>query len=535
VQDALNSLKGLALLEGPRLPVYTRLATHGDAVYLNLGNDAWQAVEITAAGWRLTRDPPVKFLRPRGMLPLPLPEPGGSIDLLRPFVNVRDEDWPLAVGWLVGSLRPAGPYPIAELQGEQGSAKSTTARLLRSLVDPNHSPLRAEPKNEHDIAIAGKNGWVVAYDNLSSLYPWLSDALCRLSTGGGLGTRQLYTDDEEVLFDAQRPVILNGIGGVVNRSDLLDRSLLLRLPAIPEDRRRTEQEFWAAFGSVQSRVLGALLDGVSAALRNLPEVKLDRLPRMADFARWMVAAEPGLGWESGTFLRAYGRNRQEANTIALEASALGEVLLRFMRGQSARVWEGIAQELLQALEEMAGEAVRARKDWPKSPRSLSIALQRVLPNLRAEGVEFEELKREGSRRPFRLRVRDAKDDATALPCDANQQDTRTAPAPSDASDGNDGSSGPYSGAYIPAERRGREREQGETPEFASPASLPSPRMSREGAALLEAARARRFPRVEVSPGVYVGPGEEWWVPFATGASGERLERAWKGVRDADFC
>jgi hypothetical protein len=144
VQDALNSLKGLALLEGPRLPVYTRLATHGDAVYLNLGNDAWQAVEITAAGWRLTRDPPVKFLRPRGMLPLPLPEPGGSIDLLRPFVNVRDEDWPLAVGWLVGALRPAGPYPIAELQGEQG------------VGEVHHGAPAAEPGGPEPLPLAGR-------------------------------------------------------------------------------------------------------------------------------------------------------------------------------------------------------------------------------------------------------------------------------------------------------------------------------------------------------------------------------------------
>ena len=59
--------------------------------------------------------------------------------------------------------------------------------------------------------IAATNGWCLAFDNVSVIQAWLSDALCRLATGGGFATRGLYTDDEETIIDAQRPVVLNGV------------------------------------------------------------------------------------------------------------------------------------------------------------------------------------------------------------------------------------------------------------------------------------------------------------------------------------
>src|SRR5205807_197923 len=118
--------------------------------------------------------------------------------------------WTLLVGWLLGAFSPHGPYAMLALHGEQGSAKSTTARILRSLIDPNTSDLRSEPRNARELMIAATDGWVLAFDNLSDIQSWLSDALCRLSTGGGFATRQLHTDDEEVLFDAQRPLLITG-------------------------------------------------------------------------------------------------------------------------------------------------------------------------------------------------------------------------------------------------------------------------------------------------------------------------------------
>lgn len=148
------------------------------------------------------------------------------------------------MAWLIQALRPKGAYPVLILQGEQGSAKSTTERLLRALIDPSTAPLRTTPRNERDLIIAATNSWCAAFDNISTLPPWLSDALCRLSTGGGFSARELYTDAEEVLFDVTRPVILNGTTDVATRPDLLDRALVMMLPAIQEEGRTPEADLW---------------------------------------------------------------------------------------------------------------------------------------------------------------------------------------------------------------------------------------------------------------------------------------------------
>ncbi|MBX3552903.1 MAG: hypothetical protein KF697_10620 [Pseudolabrys sp.] len=194
-----------------------------------------------------------------------------------------DADFVLVVAWTLACLRNRGPYPVIVLSGEQGSAKSTSA-ILRALLDPNTAPLRALPREDRDLFIAASNGHVLAFDNVSGLPAWISDTLCRLATGGGFAVRQLYSDQDEVLFDAARPVILNGIEDIVTRPDLADRAVFLTLEPIPEQRRRPEQELWAAFDTERPRILGALLDAVAKGLAMLPQTRLDKLPRMADYA-----------------------------------------------------------------------------------------------------------------------------------------------------------------------------------------------------------------------------------------------------------
>jgi hypothetical protein len=384
LQDALAVLEGRALFEGVERPVFTRLAGHDGCILLDLGDPGWQAVEISSSGWRVIRDPEVRFRRPAGMLALPKPEPGGRLTELRRFVNVTDEDWLLLVGWLLAAFRPTGPYPVLLLHGEQGSAKSTTARVLRSLVDPNVATLRAEPRDGRDLMVAAGNSWLLAFDNVSHLAPWLSDAFCRLATGGGFATRALYTDDEETIFEAQRPLLLTGIEELATRGDLLDRSLLLYLPRLWE--YRTEAEFWSEFEEARSRILGTLLDAVVVALRRQSEVDPGRLPRMADFARWVYAAEPALGWSEGSFLDAYLDKRSHAHELTLDASPIAP----FVRELAEEGFLGTAGELLKAFQRHAGDEATARhSNWPKNGRALSGALRRIAPNLREVGVEVE--------------------------------------------------------------------------------------------------------------------------------------------------
>ena len=205
---ALNVLEAQAQFDGPQRKVSVRLAEHDGLIYLDLADEFWRCVEIGANGWRIAEDPPVRFRRSAGMQPLPLPLRGGSIESLAPFLNLASEnDFVLVVAWLLGALRAGGPYPVLAIAGEQGSAKTVLSKLLRAVIDPSVAPVRALPRDERELFIAASNGHVLAFDNLSGLPPWLSDTLCRLTSGSAFSTRRLFTDQDEILFAAARPVI----------------------------------------------------------------------------------------------------------------------------------------------------------------------------------------------------------------------------------------------------------------------------------------------------------------------------------------
>jgi hypothetical protein len=303
-------------------------------------------------------------------------------------------DFVLVVAWALAVLCHHGPYPVLMLSGEQGSAKSTFSAVLRALLDPNTAPLRALPREDRDLFIAASNGHVLAFDNVSGLPAWISDTLCRLATGGGFAVRQLYTDQDEVLFDAARPVILNGIEDIVTRPDLADRAVFLTLEPIPEERRRPEQELWAAFTKERPRILGVLLDAVVQGLRMLPQTRLDKLPRMADFALWATACETAL-WAPGTFWSAYWGNREEAVEGVIDADAVATAVCTIMMGRTE--WTGTASELLVIFGEAVGETQRKAKTWPDSPRALAGRLRRAAAFLRKVGIEVA-FKREGRAR-----------------------------------------------------------------------------------------------------------------------------------------
>jgi hypothetical protein len=395
---AMALLSSKARRDGDEYQVYMRVAEEGGKIYLDLANAARQVVEIDSFGWRVLDLSPVRFKRSESMRPLPEPRKG-NLNTLRDFLNFGPGDdavWALFAACLVQALRGDSHYPPLVIYGEHGSAKTTAAKMYRRLIDPNKSDLRSPPRNETDLFIQAMNGQVLGYDNLSGLSPWVSDALCRISTGGGMSTRKLYTDNGEVIFDGTRPVVLNGIEEIATRSDLMDRAVILTLPAIPPEKRRLESELWRAFDTAHPYILGGLLDAVSLGLRNLAQVHLDESPRMADFARWAVACEPGFGVPEGTFLAAYNDNRGNANRSAIEASVIGQYVL--MLNQQNSNWQGTMTELLAELVQLAPEEVTKQRNWPKRPHDLGGRLIRIIPNLRAEGINIEEGKIDRNRR-----------------------------------------------------------------------------------------------------------------------------------------
>ncbi|MGG1599523.1 hypothetical protein [Paenibacillus naphthalenovorans] len=389
VQDVVYQLEARASMTGPQEDVYVRIAGDFRTIYVDLANERGEVVEITAQGWRVVQESKARFHKTQGMLPLPTPKRGGTINELRPFVNVTEEEWPLLVAYIIGCYHPKGPYPLLILQGGQGSAKSTQTKVIQSLVDPTTAVLMSLPKSEKQLAITAKNGWVISFDNLSELSPSMSDALCRLSTGGALTDRTLYTNDEQQIFAFKRPVILNGITDLAERADLGDRAVTIHAPELK--RRDDEATFWPRFEEAQPRILGAIFDAVSAALRNLPGVRLKSTPRMADFAKWAVAAEDACELNQGAFMKAYDVNRKDNALVALEHDAVGRGIVQIMK--TTTFWEGNSEKLIKTLKEINPE-----ERWPPVNK-IKGHIDRCRPALLHVGIEIEQ---ERSRKNYRI-------------------------------------------------------------------------------------------------------------------------------------
>jgi hypothetical protein len=394
----LDLLEARAQFDAPERSVHVRLAEHAGHIYLDLADEDWRAVEIGPDGWRVVCCPAVRFHRKAGLLPLPLPQRGGSFEELTCLLNLSSQnDFVLVVSWLLAAPRPTGPYPVLAISGEQGSAKTVLSKMLRGLVDPNVAPVRALPRDERELFIAANNAHIQAFDNISRLRPWFSDALCRLASGGGFAVRRLYTDQDEVLFDAARPVILNGIEELITRPDLADRSIFLTLPPVVDDRRQAERDLWRQFELTRPRILGGLLDLVGHGLRTLPAIGTNRLPRMADFALWAAACETAL-WSAGTFGRAYQANRRTAIESIIDADPVAACVREIMAERGS--WTGSAADLLRLGVSRSCDGIsRNRTGWPKNPRALAGRLRRVQTFLRALGIDitFSREGRAGSR------------------------------------------------------------------------------------------------------------------------------------------
>ena len=225
----------------------------------------------------------------------------------------------------------------------------------------------------------------------------MSDALCQLATGGGLGGRRLYTDNEENIFDAQRPIIINGIADLATRGDLADRAIVLELPAIPKGESIPEQELWAEYHAAHSHIVARLLDATAIGMYLLPAAKRRAkekraLTRMADFVAWGMAVAPALGWSEDDFLAAYGRNRVAADETLLASDPLAEALITLLQKRGGE-FSGTASELLLALRG-ASRTAAGVLGFPKRPQKLGGDLRRLAPTLASVGVEMSLDKRE---------------------------------------------------------------------------------------------------------------------------------------------
>ena len=391
IEEVLSVLVAKAQ-SGPMREVFVRVGSAGDTIFLDLARNDGAVVKIAPGWWEVVTDPEVKFKRPTGMMPLPLPSTERT-DLrteLSPVLGLADETAKiLLAAYLLGCLSPDIPQPVLEIIGHQGAGKSTLTRALRTLIDPNLAPVRRIPSNERDLFITAHNSWLLCLDNISSLPTWFSDAACSIASGGGFATRRLYKDEDESIFYVRRPVVVNSIHEVVTRPDLRDRAITVTLPRISPMERLTEQEYWEEFRHAHPRILAALLDCAVAALVYRFEIRPASLPRMADWFRWISAAaeDPGFGHSRAAFEMAYTANRQTSRELAIDASPVGRALLALVVERSGR-WRGTLTNLLAELNGRVGPNEQFGREWPKSPEALRHLIDRVAPDLLASGLSI---------------------------------------------------------------------------------------------------------------------------------------------------
>jgi hypothetical protein len=400
VSEAITSLEALAMT-GPVHDARIRTAEHDGKMYVDLCDDAFNAIEIDAAGWRIVGDAPIKFVRPPGIKALPMPLPGGKIEALREFINLSDDDFKLFVAAMVAAFRPRGPYPALNLVGTAGAAKSSGARVFVRMTDPNDSEISAPPPDEQTLKSAAANSHVLSYDNLSHITGDMLDAFSRMCTGGAFGGRKLYTDQDRAALYACRPMVLTGVLDLATRSDFAQRSITLSL--LPIEIYRTEAELWADFATAAPYILGALLDGVANAIRHHREVaETHELPRMADFAAWAAASFPAFGWERAELFHLYFDQARDAARKIADGDRLiqgiltmmNEIGLAWLLDKNDRCdWTGTPTELLKAVREkliisemVVGIHTDEDSTLPKGERSLRGRLRRISTTLRELGL-----------------------------------------------------------------------------------------------------------------------------------------------------
>ncbi|SIR56948.1 hypothetical protein [Bosea sp. TND4EK4] len=366
-----------------------RWCEHAGNIYLDLCDQEGRYVEIDEHGWRLTSNPPVRFEKTANMAPLPMPASGGSIDLLQRYVNVpKGDDFQLVVSFMIGCMVSGLPFPVLQINGGHGTAKTETACFIMRLIDPQNEDPSGLPQGEENLFIAASKTYLSVFDNLSSIEAKESDALCRISTGGSYRTRKFNTNTGQVIIAAHAPVILTAIEPVIGRTDLSSRAITIRLRK-PKP-RRPMKELLKTFERDRPEILGALLDMLAHALKRLPTMMVDIDHRLVDFILLAAAAET-FRWQVGSFQKALEANQRVQNDDLLDHDPVVEMVVRYIK--ETGVFESTASKLLEALLLFFRDEVGARRTLPGAAHHLSRRLRAKEALLAANGVEMLDFRR----------------------------------------------------------------------------------------------------------------------------------------------
>ena len=397
IQNVIDTLDAMATSEGKEEPVFKRVAFHNNRLYVDLADEKWRVVEISESGWKILDKSPVNFVRFKNTLPLPEPKRSFSSadnpiesDMMKEFRKLfnleKEEDFYVILSFLLNVLSPFESYIGLALIGEQGTAKTTTARIIKHIIDPDRKTKLSTPKSEEDLIISSKTSKLLLFDNLSKCTQRFSDSLCRLLDGSGISKRRLFTDEDESVLYASSPIILTSITNpFTTYPDLIDRLVILNLKPIDKKNRKTEEEIFKKLNEIHPYVLGGLFDLVSSGLRNITKVDLKEKPRRADFAVWLTACEYDEYIRAEEkLLPAYLSNIDNIVTMSLDNNPLASTLIEWFENKEE--WEGTVTELKNQILNFADK--ERKTEIPKASNKFSERLIRLSSFFRKTGIDI---------------------------------------------------------------------------------------------------------------------------------------------------
>jgi hypothetical protein len=402
VKQAIEILE-LDAYQSSMVNLENRRASQKGVSFIDLGDPEWNMIKVGPDHWDITSQETPMFYRPQHLRALPRPERGGDIDELFKFVPAENpQEKLLMTAWILAALHAGIPSPILVFTGQQGSAKTTRTRRIRSLLDPSVTPVLGDLEMSN-LVLTFQHHAVPCFENVSQFDRRTTDMFCRAVTGNGVERRRLYTDSDQVLYSFRRPIIINGIDTPSMRPDFLDRCLIVDCRRMGKFQPLHELD--REFEESRPRILGAMLDVLVKTLRVLPSTSTAEEFRMADFAHFGRAVAIALGQQPSAFDEAYRLNVRRRNFELLDDAPMVRLLKEFSgKYTAAEPWTGSAISLLHELRTVATnkEDANGMKDLPKSGRWLSSRLSEMTSALKTMGIIVEKLQRTHDQRGWKV-------------------------------------------------------------------------------------------------------------------------------------
>ena len=400
----IEELSANARQTGYSEKVWRRCGKSQDTLFYDLANAAGEVVMVKPSHWEINRSNEINFSRYDCMREQVRPLQGGDWKKLWNFTNLNSEEDKLLLVVLVASmLVPDIQHPILSVDGVMGSGKSTFLQVLKRLLDPSYEELQMLPIKAEDLALQLERHHFLAFDNLSHLPKNFSDILCQAVTGGTYSKRKLYSNAEiyTVHFSGGN-IAVNGINRVVNRADLVDRSIMFELTRLSPDKLKGNQSFWDRFQSELPSILGGMFDLLSNAMKLLPDIEVRYQGRMTDFQRWGVAITQAMGYSKDHFTHAYGQNLDNAFEEISNSHPLCQAVERLLSEQEVLV-DTIGNIHLK-LTSIANElGISSDPRWPKHSNLLAKQFKELQVNFELSGIEFQILDRTCAGRKFLIK------------------------------------------------------------------------------------------------------------------------------------